>query len=101
MRTERDKGDGRTARPYPGRNDKGRRGTILVPLRSNVRNARENFSYTQSYMFSDKVEEVTKKLYIFVTQINHELYLDRNGFKLHLDCIFLLAFVVALVKLVF
>lgn len=52
-------------------------------------------------MFSDKVKEVTKKLYIFVTQINHELYLDRNGFKLHLDCIFLLAFVVALVKLVF
>ena len=39
-------------------------------------------------MFSDKVKEVTKKLYIFVTQINHELYLDRNGFKLHLDCIF-------------
>ena len=38
-------------------------------------------------MFSDKVKEVTKKLYIFVTQINHELYLDRNGFKLHLDCI--------------
>mgnify|MGYP000205269014 CR=1 FL=1 len=52
-------------------------------------------------MFSDKVKEVTKKLYIFVTQINHELYLDRNGFKLHLDCIFPSAFVVALVKLVF
>ena len=62
----------------PANNGKEKQALTKELLCPNVCNVTENFSYTQSYMFSKKVKVVTKKIYTFVTQINHELYLDRK-----------------------